>query len=1392
MKTTFLKYITLITVLLFITGCPDFFEPPMAKYEMGMGGFSLTINEPGRTIMPATVQGDFASYTLEFFPAGTAAEPDVTVNRTNANLSVPVLLNAGIWDLHVTAYLEDENGELIPAAYGILERINIGEGETVDGFVQLKPIIDGGMGTFSWNIDYPPDVTFASMTVIPLNETEDLSEGETYYFIDGEPLLGKEDSLSLNAGYYRVDFELQLNDERRAVRREILHIYQNMESFFSFTFTDRHFPADPLGVILAAWDDDASRWNLSGADITEAYFIIAGVEGVDDGNFEDIIDWFDSAINLPAADVTELKILVDVALVGAAGNNTGFCDAGSYADRDAAEAAVGLLIKNGTPIITGWNGYTAVTVELAGLYQVQITFNGEILPPITGIRVVALPNKTVYQLGETVANLTGLRVNNVYADGLERETTDYTVSADYSVYSLRFNERLWVAGDSYVINDVVIYGGQMFVCILDNSGTTPPWPLTDVVAQRWVLLDEKVPAIGYTFFRTGTPLITVSARGDASKTASFEITVSGTLVDTGLPVIYIETENAQAITSKNDYVTGTIMIRQGGSVLYGEQSMQIRGRGNTTWRQHLKKPYRIKLDSTTDFFGMGSERDWVLLANYCDKTLLRTGIAFQLSKAMNFPWTPDARFVELVLNGEYVGNYQLVEHIEQSNEKVNVSGSTGYIIEYDWFYREEPVWFVTNGGNAYSFKHPDEDMSQAQFEYIENYMNEFESVLASDGFDNAATGYQKYIDIQSFAKWLLFQNIIANIDTNHYITKDDNTTNSKLHMGPVWDFEWSMGIGWYNGPRPQPASYWVHFGPHSLSRRWYYDRLMTDTVFIRELQNLWNANKATLLTEVLTYIYQTRREIYESQKLNFRRWDILNTKIFLGGIPLGSFDAEVDCDVQFFINHYNWLDKAINELYQSGLDPLEGKLLILQAYGSSSDAAGATHSFVELYNTTNSPINLNGISLYYADGTSVASNARPNTNTEDGPWKRIGLTGTIPAKGSYLILGPRQNINTTGNNVARYQIPDNSGDINNPDFTLSNRAFKAVLIRSTGTLTVQNPFDIDGSGTKVTGYIDMVGSANEYSADGSERDRIFGFEMAPAKNSASLTVRRASLSDSNNNNTDFASIDYRVWSASNPDRITNEQLEVFRPKNSVYGPWDPFRAPAPPPSVPPVPTGNTLLIFQIGAATDGNISHSFVELYNNGDTDVNLAGYSLQYAEGTRNTPAATEDGSWQKIDLSGTIPPHHSFLILGDEGIGQTLSTNPALALTAGSGDMNVSFVISNRSFKVALMSNTTLLTVQNPFDTGGGVKATGYVDMVGAMNTVGEDKINGFEYQPVTNLNKQTGQRRTSLIDSDINVNDFARATYLNASTEDKERMRPKNLAHGAWNPITGESQP
>ena len=124
-------------------------------------------------------------------------------------------------------------------------------------------------------------------------------------------------------------------------------------------------------------------------------------------------------------------------------------------------------------------------------------------------------------------------------------------------------------------------------------------------------------------------------------------------LDTGLPVVYIDTPEAQPITSKEIWMEGVnlLIFNADGSLDY-EGSTQMKGRGNSTWTQFPKKPYALKLDKKAKILGMPSHKRWCLLANWMDRTLIRNAVAFEISRRTELAWTPNGFFVELVLNGE--------------------------------------------------------------------------------------------------------------------------------------------------------------------------------------------------------------------------------------------------------------------------------------------------------------------------------------------------------------------------------------------------------------------------------------------------------------------------------------------------------------------------------------------------------------------------------------------------------------------------------------------------------------------------------------------------------------------------------------------------------------------
>src|SRR5690606_22762407 len=107
----------------------------------------------------------------------------------------------------------------------------------------------------------------------------------------------------------------------------------------------------------------------------------------------------------------------------------------------------------------------------------------------------------------------------------------------------------------------------------------------------------------------------------------------------GLPSIYISTNNV-AIESKEIYVDGNLKIAGdiSGNILY-EGKIEVKGRGNSTWGMP-KKPYKIKLEKKSSLLNMPADKNWVLLASYADKTLIRNELAFELSRRTELAFTP--------------------------------------------------------------------------------------------------------------------------------------------------------------------------------------------------------------------------------------------------------------------------------------------------------------------------------------------------------------------------------------------------------------------------------------------------------------------------------------------------------------------------------------------------------------------------------------------------------------------------------------------------------------------------------------------------------------------------------------------------------------------------------
>ena len=151
-----------------------------------------------------------------------------------------------------------------------------------------------------------------------------------------------------------------------------------------------------------------------------------------------------------------------------------------------------------------------------------------------------------------------------------------------------------------------------------------------------------------------------------------------------IPSIYISTaeQNGLGLEKADGYTNALIQVTNGETIIVNGTGM-IKVRGNST-AEAPKKPYKIKLDTKQNLFGMGIAKKWVLLANCFDPTMLRNALAFDLAKELGLAYTSQYTFAEVWMDGTYLGCYQLTEPVEAKNTRVNIDADEGdFLIEYE-------------------------------------------------------------------------------------------------------------------------------------------------------------------------------------------------------------------------------------------------------------------------------------------------------------------------------------------------------------------------------------------------------------------------------------------------------------------------------------------------------------------------------------------------------------------------------------------------------------------------------------------------------------------------------------------------------------------------------------
>lgn len=334
------------------------------------------------------------------------------------------------------------------------------------------------------------------------------------------------------------------------------------------------------------------------------------------------------------------------------------------------------------------------------------------------------------------------------------------------------------------------------------------------------------------------------------------------VIDAGLPVMYVETVNGELPTYRSvssppgmngtgitdaTKVPGRVRIElKDGTILFdsGEyeaktSGMTIKVRGNTSAHEP-KKPFKIKLQKKADMLVRGddakyADKNWILVKDES----LKYKFGFKVNELMGLQWTPQYRYVNLVFNGEYRGVYMLLESVERNTKcRLDVDKS-GYIFELDAYWWNEDKYFSSSLSPQmnYTYKYPDpDDLTEEQNDYIQHVVDVAEASLTEGT-------YPDYLDIESFAQWVLGHDILGNAEpagSNIFFTKYDNTDESKIRMANLWDFDKVM-----------LATGWDH-----AHNNYYWSMLFKspNKAFGRCYKKLWNELKTTVFDDLDLYL----------------------------------------------------------------------------------------------------------------------------------------------------------------------------------------------------------------------------------------------------------------------------------------------------------------------------------------------------------------------------------------------------------------------------------------------------------------------------------------------------------------------------------------------------------
>ena len=370
---------------------------------------------------------------------------------------------------------------------------------------------------------------------------------------------------------------------------------------------------------------------------------------------------------------------------------------------------------------------------------------------------------------------------------------------------------------------------------------------------------------------------TVQICAKQSSLPSLRLTLNGTTLE-------------QVHRDKNvKYPGNDLVLTDGDDVLTG--TVELKGRGNSTWREYAKKPYQIKFSKKTSVLGMPAAKKWILLANASDDSMIRTRLVYDAAEQMGFPYVTEYKYVDLWVDGEYLGVYLIGEKAEIGKNRLNLQDPAGAMFELDnGFATDEDHYFFEGRLNSYFalkeiVEEDDAHIAQAMSNF-QTAMTRFTTALTSEGWENLSLAQlNRMIDVDSLARYYLMNEYVLNGEgffTSFFWYQDG--ASDVLHVGPLWDFDTCMG-----NKQEKVTDY------NACDTSVLMKKMLNIPAFYQRVQELY-ARYEPVLTGMAGQIDGRKAEIGVSADLNYLRWNTLGTaNPKPGGMPFApTYDEALD------------------------------------------------------------------------------------------------------------------------------------------------------------------------------------------------------------------------------------------------------------------------------------------------------------------------------------------------------------------------------------------------------------------------------------------------------------------------------------------------------------------